>query len=297
MNWPLSIPDFLILLEEKLSKLYDDAEAKSIVRYFWDYSFDIPWSIVWEEKGMFSPDSFIQAEAGAKRLLTGEPVQYVVGKAHFYGYDFQVNEAVLIPRPETEGLVVWMKEEWKKMGAVHMPRLLDIGTGSGCIPLTLGMELHKAGYKPSPLLGMDVSQEALEVARKNGGQFPLLVEWIDKDVLTASHDDFFDMDIIVSNPPYVPLSEQESLHQNVRDHEPHTALFVPNDDPLLFYKKIAKLGQSWLSSKGLLFFEIHMDYGKEVVEMLQQMGYQDVELQADLSGRDRMVMARNGSAS
>jgi len=291
MNWPSDIKAFVLLLEERLKDIYPPSEARAITRFFWDYSFEMKWTKIWEEGGEFKDPFLEQARRGAERLLNSEPVQYVVGWAHFYGYDFRVNKHVLIPRPDTEGLVLWIKEEWLSSRPSKAPRLLDVGTGSGCIPITLGMELKKAGLQPSAFYGMDLSAEAIALARKNAEDKPLLMHWLEKDVLEASPDDFSQLDILVSNPPYVSEAEKDFLDANVREYEPELALFVKEDDPLVFYKAIAHLGRSWLKKGGKIYFEIHADRGAEVRSLLSDLDYKDIELRQDLGERDRMVKA------
>lgn len=292
MIWPRNIQAFLSLLEKQLLDLYLKEETRAIIRYFWDYSFEMPWEIAWEEEGDFSIDHYELAQHAAKRLVQGEPVQYVVGKAHFYGYDYFVNPSVLIPRPETEGLVLWIKEEWLKTSREKAPRLLDVGTGTGCIPITLGLELQKSGLAPSAFYGMDFSEEALEIARKNAQDKILLLSWIQRDIFEAEQEDFSELDVIVSNPPYVPQSEEIGMEMNVKEYEPERAIFVPDEDKLLFYRKIAELALHWLKPGGFLFFEIHYSQGEETARLLRDLGYKEVEVRQDLGGKDRMVKAR-----
>lgn len=221
-----------------------------------------------------------------QQLLLHTPVQYVLHEAWFAGMKLYVDENVLIPRPETEELVDWIRNEIKNR-EVKSKKLLDIGTGSGCIPIALkrllpGLDVH----------AIDVSTEALSVAQKNANEQGCPVRFHCVDILdnrATTALPFFD--VIVSNPPYIRESEQQAMHQNVLQHEPPLALFVPDEEPLLFYRAIADFGLQHLHNNGLLFFEINEALGKEVIELLQQKGYENVELRKDLQGKDRMVKA------
>lgn len=217
----------------------------------------------------------------AERIAEGEPVQYVIGKADFCGLTFDVAPGVLIPRPETEELVEMV---CRSAGE----RILDIGTGSGCIAVSLAKMLPQ-----SKVEAWDISDDALRIAHANAEKNGVDVKFAKVDVLNVEvtaemHQSF---DAIVSNPPYICDSEAECMEQNVLDHEPHIALFVPDDDPLLFYRKISELGMLMLKTGGQLFFEINRMYGQAMVEMLQALGYESVEVHQDQFGNDRMVNA------
>ena len=227
------------------------------------------------------------------RVAQGEPVQYVLGETDFCGLTMKVKPGVLIPRPETEELMNWMVEEVRNQSTPNNPNtpttLLDIGTGSGCIAVALAKKLEQAEVE-----AWDVSDVALEVTRENAERNGVKVKVNKVDVLSphTSHlSPLTSYDLIVSNPPYICEEEKEEMEKNVLEHEPALALFVPNHDPLLFYKRIADLGLSMLKEDGLLFFEINRRFGTEVVKMLQEKGYQEVELRQDLFGNDRMVKA------
>ena len=199
----------------------------------------------------------------------------------FYGLSFEVDENVLIPRPETEELVEWILKDNKEGGL----RVLDIGTGSGCIPITLAKFLLHAD-----IASWDISDGALEVARRNCRRNDVKVRLERKDVLqTSSSEEQFD--IIVSNPPYITEKEKANMSANVLEWEPELALFVPDDSPLLFYRKIAELGRDMLVSGGRLYFEINQEYGRETVDMLAGLGYKNIELRKDLFQNDRMIKA------
>lgn len=225
--------------------------------------------------------------AMSQRIAQGEPVQYVLGEADFCGMSMKVQPGVLIPRKETEELVAWVVEEGRgKKEALHV---LDIGTGSGCIAVTLAKTLEGAEVE-----AWDVSDVALQTAKENAERNSVTVETKKVDVLMDNRlrtTDYGVFDVIVSNPPYICEEEKAEMERNVLEHEPPLALFVPDNDPLLFYRRIGELGLSILRGEGLLFFEINRRFGKEVVKMLQDMGYQDVELRQDQFDNDRMVKA------
>lgn len=215
----------------------------------------------------------------AKRLAQGEPLQYVVGTAPFGDLRFEVTPATLIPRPETLELVEWVVAEEKKRPSL---RLVDIGTGSGCIAISLAKLLPQAKVS-----AWDISAEALAVARRNAEQNGVAVDFKQVDVLNITEAETYDC--IVSNPPYICEDEKAEMTDSVLLHEPHTALFVPNNDPLRFYRAIAQLALRSLAPGGTLYFEINRAYGAETCDLLRQLGYTDVELRKDFYGNDRMV--------
>jgi release factor glutamine methyltransferase len=216
-----------------------------------------------------------------EKLKIGEPIQYILGKGPFYGREFLVNEHTLIPRNETEELVHLILHQNPQPGL----KILDIGTGTGCIPITLDLEL-----KDATIYGLDVSEKALEVARKNGERLHSNVKFMQADILQEMPE-LPILDILVSNPPYVPEAEKAQMHRNVRDFEPELALFVPDQDPLIFYSVIAQKAKKLLKSGGRLYFEIHERFGTEVAALLQNLGYQEVKIHQDLNGKERMISA------
>ena len=217
-----------------------------------------------------------------RRLQKNEPIQYVLGVETFCGLSFEVNPNVLIPRPETAELVNWIVDEW---GTKPSCRVLDIGTGSGCIPVSLAKLLETSRVE-----SWDISEGALLVARKNCERNGVNVLLRQQDVLTASPEGVL-YDVIVSNPPYIADGEKVSMDANVLEWEPSVALFVPDADPLLFYRKIGELALDMLTEGGALYFEINQAYGMETVGMLKALGYGQVELRKDGWGNDRMVKA------
>jgi release factor glutamine methyltransferase len=217
-------------------------------------------------------------------LLNGKPLQYVTGTAWFLGQPYTVNENVLIPRPETEELVQWIAgdHQGKKVS------ILDIGTGSGCIPIALSRLLPDAGIS-----ACDISNAALRVASRNAHALGANVSFYELDILDRkSWIDLPHFDIIVSNPPYIPLSEKEQLAPNVRDHEPATALFVPNEDVLIFYKAIAEFGNTHLNNGGSIYCELHQDLYLRTESVFNEAGYEDVQLKKDMHGNWRMLKAQ-----
>ena len=218
-----------------------------------------------------------------RRLKKNEPIQYIIGIESFCGLTFEVDPNVLIPRPETQELVSWIVEDCQVDGAV---RILDVGTGSGCIPVSLAKQLPMAEVE-----SWDISEGALEVASRNCGRNGVKVLLRQKDVLNASPEGVL-YDVIVSNPPYIADREKVDMEANVLDWEPSLALFVPDDDPLLFYRKIAQLGCEMLKEGGSLYFEINRAYGQETSLMLNELGYNQIELKKDSWGNDRMIKAK-----
>lgn len=229
-------------------------------------------SLADEERSLF--------DSALHQLEKFVPIQYILGETEFYGLHFKVGPGVLIPRPETEELVDLII----KQAPNDEISILDIGTGSGCIAVSLAKFLPQA-----KVTALDVSQDALAIARQNAAQNGVEVSFVEKDILTTDtlHQNF---DIMVSNPPYVLNIEKQKMQPNVLEHEPHTALFVPDNDPLLFYRKIAQLAQKHLNPNGKLYFEINEAFGNETVELLESLGFKNVVLKKDFFGKDRVVV-------
>ena len=217
-----------------------------------------------------------------KRLVAGEPLQYVTGRAEFMGLVLEVSPAVLIPRPETEELVLWALETLR---GIAMPRIVDVGTGSGCIALAL-----KARLQHAEVLGLDVSEQALAVARRNAERHRLDVAWQRLDVLGAEAPTAqAELDMIVSNPPYIPPVEAASLDEHVREYEPHLALFTPTEDALVLYRRLAQLAPLWLRPGGWLVLELHAPLAEVTRALFSQKLFSRVELRPDLQGRPRLL--------
>ena len=280
-------------LWRQLVQIYDEGEAKAIARMVYEERFGLTLSDIYlgRETQLSAADQ-TELQFIAKRLLQGEPIQYVLGQADFCGRTFMVNEHVLIPRPETEELCNWKPlplPSPKGEGA----KILDIGTGSGCIAITLA-----AMYPEAQVIGWDISEDALEVAKINAIRNNVNVSFEQVDALHLTSDILHGggrgeaLSLIVSNPPYICNKERATMEPNVLEHEPHTALFVPDDDPLLFYRAIAQFGQTALKQGGWLYFEINPLYAREMCDMLRLMSYHDIELKADQYGKQRMIRAQ-----
>ena len=258
--------------------LYSKNEAESLT--FWLFE-----SILGKKRIDILKDEPIgslpkELETAMEQLLSGTPIQYVLGFAPFYGREFFVNSAVLIPRNETEELVHLIIQENQQKGI----RILDIGTGSGCIPITLALEMNE------PLLyALDVSKEALETAIKNASKLDAKVTFEKLDILKEEIP-YHGLDIIVSNPPYVRYSEKEQMHKNVLEHEPHLALFVFDQDPLLFYRVIGEKAKKVLKPKGKIYLEINEALGEDTRKLMEHLGYSQVRIIKDLNGKERILI-------
>jgi release factor glutamine methyltransferase len=259
--------------------LYPHEEAVSIVQLLFAHFLDM------ERKDILLDRKVAEIPAGMEEALTlllgGNPIQYILGKASFYGRDYYVTPEVLIPRFETEELVHLILRET----AMSAPNILDIGTGSGCIPITLSLEISQ-----SRVMGLDISPEALEIAIRNANNLNATLDFLLIDVL---HDELptGPWDIIVSNPPYVRDLEKKEMHQNVLAHEPPLALFVPDNDPLLFYRIIAKKAAKNLNPGGRLYFEINEAFGNETKQVVERAGFSEIGIHVDLQGKDRIISA------
>ena len=273
-------------LWHRLSEVYDAGEAKALARMLYEvrYGLGLGDLLMGRDEGV--PQD--ELEQIVVRLEHQEPIQYVLGQADFCGRTFKVSPAVLIPRPETEELCQWVveevREQWRAAG--EGLSVLDIGTGSGCIAVTLAAELAEAR-----VTAWDISEEALLVARENARRNGVSVSFEHHDALHATTTAQPTTDLIVSNPPYICNRERTAMEANVLEHEPHTALFVPDDDPLLFYRAIALYGREALKPGGRLYFEINPLYATSLSEMLRRMSYHDIAIKADQYGKQRMIRA------
>ena len=271
-----------------LTPLYGEGEAKAIARMVYEVRYGLTFTdlCIGKDTQLSAAD---QAELDeiAQRLERHEPIQYVLGKAEFMGKWYHVEPGVLIPRPETEELVRWKPLPLPSPKGERV-NILDIGTGSGCIAITLA-----AMYPEAKVTAWDISEKALEVARKNAKHLAVNVNFEQVDILANSQQPKANSyDIIVSNPPYICNKEREAMEQNVLDYEPHEALFVPDDDPLLFYRAIAEYGNKALKSDGWLYFEINPLYAEPLRELLSTMSYHDLEIKNDQYGKQRFIRAR-----
>ena len=268
-------------INESLANVYSDGEIKALTRI-------IATELLGVSQMAFYLKDDIPLTAGQQALLDNaierlkkqEPIQYILGYSDFCGLRFKVTPATLIPRPETSELVEWIASE-----ATGHESILDIGTGSGCIAVSLAHKLPQ-----SKVTAWDISTDALAVATENSKANGCAVEYEEVDILAYEPTGEL-FDIIVSNPPYIKENEKEAMHANVLDWEPHTALFVPDSDPLLFYRAIAEKGLVLLKPGGRLYFEINRAHGKETMEMLESLGYTDIELRKDFAENERMIRA------
>ena len=258
---------FFILMEEKLKLQRIDTVLKP------DF--------------LITEKNLIDLKNIVKRLQKEEPVQYILGNTEFYGLTFLVNKNTLIPRTETEELVAWVLDEIKVLTNNKITELsiLDIGTGTGCIPISLAKNLTSLNIS-----AIDISPEALLIAKQNAILNKVTIEFIELDILNAESLPQ-EYDVIISNPPYVRELEKEEIKNNVLENEPHLALFVADENPLIFYNKIADLAKKQLSENGMLFFEINQYLGKETINMLVKKGFKNIQLKKDLFGNDRMIQA------
>lgn len=266
----------------ELTPIYGESEAESIAAILLEDIYGVK-KIDLLSGSLISYDND-EFNALIERLKFNEPVQYVTGKAPFYGRFFRVKPGVLIPRPETEELVGLILE----MNGNAKSKILEVGVGSGCIAITLALEFE------GQVFGTDISQEALNIAEKNAELHGAQIKLMRHDVLTEQLPES-DLDILVSNPPYIPLKEQRQMQENVTSFEPGEALFVPSEDPLIFYHKISGAGKRSLKSGGRLFFEIHESFGVQVSNLLAEQGYSEVAIHKDFQGKDRMISATNST--
>ena len=274
---------------QSLTPLYDAGEAQAIVRTVLDVEYGMTLTdIICGKVNELSSDEERNLEEIIARLQNGEPVQYVLGEADFAGRTFHVEPGVLIPRPETAELCQWIEEEVSSLEADDPKQILDICTGSGCIAITLGLNIPN-----SEVTGWDISEDALRIAQGNVEMLKagnVRIEYQDALMLPKAAET---ADIIVSNPPYICEKEKADMEKNVLEHEPSIALFVPDKDPLKFYRAIAEYASSALKSEGALYFEINPIYEKETREMLEGLGFKDIETKEDAFGKKRMMKAKN----
>ncbi len=280
----MNITDLKKGFHDKLSGLYPSEEIDSFLNILCEYKLKLTRIERALDPGRKLNTKEIHFfDSAILQLLKSVPVQYITGKNHFYGLEFSVNKNVLIPRPETEELVELILNNTDR--GAHID-ILDIGTGSGCIAITLAKHLANA-----KVWALDISEKALNIAKENATKNKVAVSFIQQDILksVALPTNF---DLIVSNPPYVRELEKKEMHTNVLDHEPHTALFVSDAAPLVFYEKIAELAFSNLNKNGSLYFEINQYLGKETLKMLEETGFTKNKLQKDLFGNDRITKSK-----
>lgn len=279
----MTTEQIIIELKHRLQECYDLAEANALAR------------MVVEEVLHYSPVDVLlrgnveqdevlveRIRSIAGRLCKGEPIQYIFGHARFHGHEFKVTPATLIPRPETELLVDMITDD---AGGVADLRVLDIGTGSGCIAISLALALRWPEVE-----AFDISAEALAVAKENAASLKVKVDFVQTDILTAVPE-ADSLDVVVSNPPYICESERADMERNVLEHEPATALFVPDSDPLIFYRAIAKYAAVALKPAGRIYLEINRRFGGETCQLLEDCGFEQAQLIRDQFGNPRIVKA------
>lgn len=278
-----------------ISGLYPSEEVQSFFNLLAEKHLNlsrIEVALQWDK--IISEVNILKFENALQRLKNFEPIQYIIGETEFFGMPFKVDKNVLIPRPETEELVLWLLESVPPLKRARgMFSILDIGTGSGCIPIVLASELPKA-----KITAVDISEGALEIAKQNAKLNEVNINFIEIDILNSNAWNLvvknlvsktIEIDCIVSNPPYIRELERELMQANVIKHEPATALFVKDNDALIFYRKIADFAQIYLKQDGNLFFEINEYLGNDVSKMLEEKDFKNIEIRKDIFGKDRMV--------
>ena len=280
------LKEFKLFFNEALSTIYPKTEIDSFFFILMEEKLKLQRiDTVLKPDFLITKKNLIDLKTIVKRLQKEEPIQYIIGNTEFYSLPFLVNKNTLIPRTETEELVAWVLNETKVLANNKTIELsiLDIGTGTGCIPISLAKNLTSLNIS-----AIDISPEALLIAKQNAILNKVTIEFIELDILnTESLPQEYD--VIISNPPYVRELEKEEIKNNVLENEPHLALFVADENPLIFYNKIADLAKQQLSKNGMLFFEINQYLGKETVNMLVKKGFKNIQLKKDLFGNDRMI--------
>ena len=278
----LKIKDIRNYLKDSLRSQYPDYEHRGFYNWIVEYLFNFTNVDALMQAEKFIEENNITEIKRIVSLLKDEiPIQQIVGYTWFYGHKFYVNEHVLIPRPETEELVAWILKD-----KLEHKSILDVGTGSGCIPISIALN------SLAKVTTLDVSELAIVQAKENAETLNARINFIQADIFASDTILKLDQcDIIVSNPPYVLESDKKMMANNVLKNEPHLALFVPDEDALKFYNTIADIATKRLNSEGLLYFEIHEQKGPEIVELLKEKGFSSIELKQDLQGKDRMVKA------
>jgi release factor glutamine methyltransferase len=280
----MKIKEYRTQFIQELTAMYGEDEAESFFYLILEEKQQLKRiDLALQPDLVFSEDEIEVWNSILEQLKLEIPIQYLLRKTSFYGLDFEVNENVLIPRPETEELVDWIISQNLRISESQSLKIVDIGTGSGCIAISLAKYLPNA-----EVFAIDISEKALAIANKNAKRNEVKVTFIEQNILETL-DLGQEFDIIVSNPPYVRNLEKEEIKKNVLDNEPHLALFVADNDALIFYKKITELARKNLSVSGQLYFEINQYLGQEMVDLLKGMGFKDVELRKDIYGNDRMT--------
>ena len=270
----------------QLDSLYGKNEVQNFFKLLVEHHLKLkPIEITLNPDKSITNEDLNRFEEALKRLKKEEPIQYIIGETEFFGLPFKVNSNILIPRPETEELVQWIIDDHKKNNRPSF-KILDIGTGSGCIAVSLAKNLSN-----TEVVALDVSPKALLIAKENAKLNEVEVTFIEADILTKFNSILHKYDIIVSNPPYVRELEKSTIKNNVLQYEPHLALFVQNDDALQFYKAICEFAIYNLKPNGSLYFEINQYLGSEMKQLFESYNFESIELRKDLFGNDRMIKA------
>ena len=283
MSQLYSIQSTINYIKKELNTIYSSRETESISYILLEHVLDYSrMQIQFSKTETLEQNTLEQVKNFVEELKTNKPIQYVLGEADFYELKFKVNEHTLIPRPETEELVHAIINENKSTNLT----ILDIGTGSGCIPICLAKNLNQAKISTA-----DISEKAIETAKENAKLNDVEISFYNRDILKWMDFNWEKYDIIVSNPPYVTEAEKEKMEKNVLKYEPHTALFVSDHDPLIFYRTISELAISHLKKGGKLYFEINESLGNEMKELLKEKGFTNILLHKDINGKNRMMSA------
>ncbi|MBI3133080.1 MAG: peptide chain release factor N(5)-glutamine methyltransferase [Bacteroidetes bacterium] len=277
--------DLLPYFKRKLKAVYDEREIESIFFLICENRFGLKKMEALGGDKRLTESELLEFRDLVNRLSAHEPVQYLLGNTVFYGLTFNVTPDVLIPRPETEELVDLVIKKYKHQSNL---RVLDIGTGSGCIAIALQLHL-----KESDVTAVDISENAIQLARENALQNKAIVQFLQMDIFSNQVNSLGIFDVIISNPPYIPDADKNAMHKNVLNFEPHLALFVPDSDPLKFYKTILDFAQTHLSEKGEVYFEIHPDYGQAILAYARSKHFTNAVLVNDLSGKNRFAIISN----
>ena len=283
------LKEILNVFHKELDTIYGNNEVDSFFNILIDYYLNLKRiTLVMQPEYTISKEEEQPLFEALSRLKLEEPIQYILGETEFFGLVFKVNQNTLIPRPETEELVQWIIEDYKDN--LEQIKILDIGTGTGCIPISLAKNLPKAKVK-----ALDISTKALEVAKQNAELNAAEVDFIEQNILETCHTELDSasqkFDVIVSNPPYVRELEKAEMKGNVLKHEPELALFVDNTNPLIFYKAITEFATHSLKAGGTLYFEINQYLGSEMIQLLEDFNFKGIELKKDMFGNNRMIKA------
>ncbi len=284
-------------ISSELKTIYDDSECRNIAELVMEQVTGLnKEERIADTERELTPNEHQVLKGIVNELKQGRPIQYIMEKAWFYGMELYVDHRVLIPRPETEELADWVIRDVRSSGKnvfasgaapdqTTQLKILDVGTGSGCIALALKKNIPKA-----EVWGCDISEEALNVARLNGSRLDIRVDFQGLDFLdNTQQKQLPTVDIIISNPPYIPKNQKESLHRNVAGYEPHQALFVPDNDPLIFYKALIGFSEHRLYNSGSMYMEIHEDLGDDLLKLFREKGFRSTELRKDMQGKNRML--------